>query len=85
MDIEFLVFISMWIWIGLFFIILRRSASEGRGTGLLRDGSTAFYLLDRGGVYGEKYPGEGEGAVTAPVTYGGRLLKRDEDEEVSAS
>ena len=52
MNLELVVFIGMCAVIGVFAIKLRRSASERRGTGRLREsGSTSLYLIDQGGPF----------------------------------
>lgn len=59
--IELFVFIGMCIVIGVLAIKMRRLASERRGAGRLKEsGSTVFYMIDHGGVYGPKYPEEGK-------------------------
>jgi len=70
--LELCAFIGMCIVIGVFAIKMRRLASERRGTGRLKEsGSTVMYMLDRGGVYGPKYPEEGTRA---------RRKKREKDQ-----
>ena len=52
MNLELVVFIGMCAVIGVFAFKLRRSASERRGTGRLKEsGSTALYLIDKGGPF----------------------------------
>jgi len=59
--LELGAFIVMCIVIGVLAIKTRRLASERRGTGRLKEsGSTIMYMLDRGGVYGPRYPEEGK-------------------------
>lgn len=72
--IELFVFIGMCTVIGVFAIKMRRLASERRGTGRLKEsGSTIMYMLDRGGVYGPKYPEEGKSVLA-------RREKREKDQ-----
>jgi len=72
-EVELIVFLGMCVIIGVFAIKIRRLASERRGTGRLKEsGSTVMYMLDRGGVYGPKYPEEGTRA---------RRKKREKDQQ----
>lgn len=61
MNLELFLFVGMFIVIVVFAIKLRKLSSEKRGAGRLREsGSTVFYMIDQGGVYGPKYPEEGK-------------------------
>lgn len=61
MNLELVVFVFMCLVIGVFALKSRKLASERRGAGRLAEsGSTPFYFIDQGEVYGPKYPEEGK-------------------------